>query len=312
VRVNAQLIDGETGAHLWADRFDEDVADLFKLQDQIVARLAISLRYALTSAEAEKGARSKNPDVVDLTMQGWNLFRPANDDRESVKKARGLFDRALQIDPDDANALAGSAQTYVIDSIYGWGDAGTDYQDKVLGQANRAIALFPGNLRAYLAKGLYLSLVGHQFDEALGVADAGLAVNPNYVSLYTPRAVAQNSLGRYEQAKADMERAMRLSPHDTFILLWREILGDAEMGLGRFDAAIVQYRKAIDSGFRASRAHAALAAAYAHAGKMDEAKTALAEACRLNPAITVKWMKEHAPNLPAVFDGLRKAGMPEE
>jgi adenylate cyclase len=312
VRVNAQLIDGETGAHLWADRFEEDVADLFKLQDQIVARLAISLRYALTSAEAEKGARSNNPDVVDLTMQGWNLLSPLNDDCGSVKKARGLFDRALQIDPNDANALAGSAQTYVLDSIYGWGEPGTDYQAKVLGQANLAIALFAGNVRAYLAKSLYLSLPAHQFDEALGVADAGLAVNPNYVSLYTPRAVAENALGRYEQAKADMERAMRLSPHDTFIPIWRAIIGDAEMGLGRFDAAIVQYRKAIDSGFRAGRAYAALAAAYAHAGKMDEAKTTLAEARRLNPAITVKWMKEHAPNLSAVFDGLRKAGLPEE
>jgi adenylate cyclase len=215
VRVNAQLIDGETGAHLWADRFDEDVADLFKLQDQIVARLAISLRYALTSAEAKKGARSNNPDVVDLTMQGWSLLRPPNDDRESVKKARGLFDQALQIDPDDANALAGSAQTYVIDSIYGWGEAGTDYQAKVLGQANRAIALFPGNLRAYLAKGLYLSVVAHQYNEALGVTDVGLAVNPNYVSLYLPRAVAENALGRYEQAKADLEQAMHLSPRDT-------------------------------------------------------------------------------------------------
>ena len=312
VRVNAQLIDGETGAHLWADRFEEDVADLFKLQDQIVARLAISLHYALTSAEAEKGARSNNPDVVDLTMQGWNLLRPPSDDRESVKKARGLFEQALQIDPNDANALAGSAQTYVIDSIYGWGEAGTDYQAKVLGQANRAIALFAGNVRAYLAKSLYLSLPAHQFDEALGVADAGLAVNANYVSLYVPRAVAENALGRYEQAKADMERAMRLSPHDTFVPIWREIIGDAEMGLGRFDAAIVQYRKAIDSGFRASRAYAALAAAYARAGKMHEAETALGEARRLNPAITVKWMKEHTPNLPAVFDGLRKAGLPEE
>jgi hypothetical protein len=87
--------------------------------------------------------------------------------------------------------LAGSAQTYAIDSAYGWGEAGIDYQAKVLGQVNRALALFPGNLRAYLAKGLYLSLVAHQFDEALGVTDAGLAVNPNYVSLYTPRVVAE-------------------------------------------------------------------------------------------------------------------------
>ena len=117
VRVNAQLVDAETGAHLWADRFEEDMADLFKLQDQIVARLADSLGFALMSAEAEKGARSKNPDVIDLTMRGWNLYlrsiaQPPKEHRDSSNEARGLFDRALQIDPNDADALAGSAGTY--------------------------------------------------------------------------------------------------------------------------------------------------------------------------------------------------------
>jgi Flp pilus assembly protein TadD len=90
------------------------------------------------------------------------------------------------------------------------------------------------------------------------------------------------------------------------------IVGDAEISLGHFEAAIDAYRKAIDSGLQQFFVYTNLAAAYAHAGKMDEAKAALVDARRLNPAITVKWMKEHTPNLPAVFDGLRKAGLPEE
>jgi tetratricopeptide (TPR) repeat protein len=89
-------------------------------------------------------------------------------------------------------------------------------------------------------------------------------------------------------------------------------VGDAEINLGHLDAAIDAYRKAIDSGSQQFYFYTNIAAAYALAGKMDEAKAALAEARRLNPAITVKWMKEHTPNLPAVFDGLRKAGLPEE
>ena len=105
---------------------------------------------------------------------------------------------------------------------------------------------------------------------------------------------------------------MRLSPRDPYIGVFHVDVGDAEIGLGRLDAAINEYRKAIDSGFHRYFAYTNLAAAYAHAGKMDEAKAALAEARRRNPAITVKWMKEHGPNLPAVFDGLRKAGLPEE
>ena len=103
-----------------------------------------------------------------------------------------------------------------------------------------------------------------------------------------------------------------LSPRDPMIGSFHVDLGDAEISLGHFDAAIDEYRKAIDSGFRTFFAYTNLAAAYAHAGKMDEAKAALAEARRLNPNLTVKWMIEHTPNLPAVFDGLRKAGLPEE
>ncbi len=316
VRVNAQLVDAESGGHLWADRFEEDITDLFKLQDQIVARLANSLGMALTSAEAERGARSKNPDVIDLRIRGWNLInvgfaKPPQEQRDAFHEARDLFNRALQIDPDDADALAGSALTYLFDYIYGWGDPGTDYDAKLLGQANRAINLAPNDPRVYSAKAFYLAISGRH-GEALSTADAALAVNPNYPSLYQARAIAENSLGRYEQAKADLEQAMRISPRDPVIGLWHENLGDAEINLGHFDAAIDEYRKALDMGFQAYFVHTNLAAAYAQTGKMDEAKAELAEARRLNPAITVKWMKEHSPNLPAVFDGLRKAGLAEE
>ena len=105
---------------------------------------------------------------------------------------------------------------------------------------------------------------------------------------------------------------MRLNPRDPDVGSWDVDIGDAEISLGHFDAAIDAYRKAIDLGLQQFFVYTNLAAAYAQAGKMDEAKTTLAEARRLNPGITVKWMKEHTPNLPAVFDGLRKAGLPED
>ena len=317
VRVNAQLVDAESGAHLWADRFEEDVADLFKLQDQVVARLANSLGFALIERRSGKGrsfqksGRDRSDHARLELDSSAAIQQPPKEQRDSSNEARALFDRALQIDPNDADALAGSAGTYFRDYFYGWGDPGTDYEAKVLGQANRAIALAPDNVRAYFVKAGYLSL-SRRFSEALGVTDAGLAINPNFVPLYIPRTVAENSLGRFEQAKADAQRAMRLSPRDPYIGIFHVIVGDAEISLGHVDAAIDEYRKAIDSGLRQFFVYTNLAAAYAHAGKMDEAKAALAEARRLNPAITVKWMKEHTPNLPAVFDGLRKAGLPEE
>ena len=130
--------------------------------------------------------------------------------------------------------------------------------------------------------------------------------------LLSARAVAELSLGRFDQAKADAQRAMLLSPRDPYIGTFHVEMGDAELGLGNLDAAIDEYRKAIDSGLRTFFAYANLSAAYAHAGRMDEARTALAEARRLNPKLTIKFMVEHTPDLPAVLDGLRKAGLPEE
>ena len=108
VRVNAQLIDAASGAHLWADRFEEDVADLFKLQDQVVARLANALGYELVQAEAEAGAHSKNPDAIDLDMRGWaavNQWMQQPPTKDTLVAVRASFDRALEIDPNDTEAL---------------------------------------------------------------------------------------------------------------------------------------------------------------------------------------------------------------
>jgi adenylate cyclase len=162
-----------------------------------------------------------------------------------------------------------------------------------------------------LVKAYYLSRT--RPSEALGAADAGLAINPNFVLLYVPRGSAENFLGRFDQAKADAEQAMRLSPRDPYIGLFHTEMGNAELGLGHVDAAIEAFHQAIDSDYRPYFVYANLSAAYAQAGKMDEAKAALAEARRLNPKLTVKWMIEHFGDfIPAVSDGLRKAGLPEE
>jgi len=219
VRVNAQLIDAESGAHLWAERFEEDLADLFKLQDQVVGRLANSLGSELVKAEAEKGAHSKNPDVIDLTMRGWALYwqglsKPTKDDNDAV---RALFEQALKIDPNDADALAGEAASYDFEHLY-FPNPETDYDAKVIGPADRAIALAPENMRAYRTKSAYLVL-SHRFDESLRTADAGLAINANYASLYGVRSNAKSSLGQFEQAISDAQQAMRLSPRDPLRLL---------------------------------------------------------------------------------------------
>ena len=314
VRVNAQLIDAASGAHLWADRFEEDVADMFKLQDEVVARLANSLGYELVKAEAEKSVRSKNPDAIDLDMRGRALllmrYRLGVNLKEVIYAARALFEQALAIDPNNADALADSAYTYLLDYFYAWSTDGADYDAKVLGQADRAIALAPDNVWAYWVKSFYLSSSSRP-NEALRAAEEGLAINSNYAPLYNARGYAEMDLGRYNLTKSDLLQAMRLSPRDPAMGLFRTSLADAEMGLGHFDAAIDLLHQAIDAGYRSAFPYRELAAAYALKGKMDDAKTALAEALRQSPKLTVKSVARTNP-YPVPLEGLRKAGLPEE
>jgi TolB-like protein/class 3 adenylate cyclase len=314
VRVNAQLIDGETGAHLWADRFQEDVADLFKLQDDVVARLANALSYELVRAEAEAATRLKDPDSIDLVMRGrgamiqWAQQPPTKDE---VVAVRALFERALEIDPKDVDALVGSANTYLADYSYGWTDPETDYDAKILGQADRAIALARDNTWAYSIKSTYCNLSLRPRD-ALRFANAGLAINSNYAYLFASRATAETYLGQFEQAKSDVQQAMRLSPRDPRTSQWRNFLADAELGLGHCDAAIDEANKAIDAGYRVFYSYLNLAAAHALKGDMDPARAPLAEARRLNPKLSVKWLTARKPILQPAFNALRKAGLPEE
>ena len=150
-------------------------------------------------------------------------------------------------------------------------------------------------------------------DEALRVADAGLAVNPNEPYLFMSRAFAGLGLGRFDEAKSDLQEGIRLSPRDPFLTAFYTGIGDAEIGAGHPEAAIPQYRKSLDAGDHTFWNYANLAAAYALLGKMDEAKPMVAETLRINPSFTVKWFQNHtAYVIPKRDEGFRKAGFAEE
>jgi adenylate cyclase len=313
VRVNAQLIDAQSGAHLWADRFEEDLADLFKLQDQVVARLANTLGIELVKAEAQRDERIAHPDAFDLTMRGRALQMHAQEQRtkENNRAARAMFEQALAIDPNDAGALAGEATTYLFDKAFGWAEPDVDYNAKVIGLADRSIAIAPEEARPYSTKSIYLSSGNHPA-EGLRAADAGLAVNPNDALLHAARGLAQDYLGHFDQGISEVRQAMRLSPRDPNTGAWHNFASFGELGLGHFDAAIEESNKAIDAGYRVFPPYVQLAVAYALEGKLPEAKAALAEARRVNPKLTVKLMRELDPDFPWMSEGLRKAGLPEE
>jgi tetratricopeptide (TPR) repeat protein len=151
-----------------------------------------------------------------------------------------------------------------------------------------------------------------RFDEAVRVANAGLAVNPNNQLLYHHRGMAEISLGRLDEARSDMQQAIRLNPDDPSRVDFDRHLSNIEFAAGHLEAAIDAYHKALDAGERSQWPYLSLAAAYALQGKMDETKRYVAETLRLNPSFTVKWLREHALDIPIRNEGLRKAGFKEE
>jgi tetratricopeptide (TPR) repeat protein len=225
VRVNTQLIDAESGSHLWAERFEEGVADLFKLQDQIVARLADAVGKQLIVAEAEKAARSKHPDAIDLTMRGRALIQSMSQQatKEQNDAAISLFEQALAIDPNESDALASLALAYARSKLRRWNPE-TDYTAKILGLSERAIELDPNNVTAYIAKAFYAGFA-QNWNEVIRIANAGLAIDPNSPALYAARGTAEGLLGRYDDRLSDLETSRKLSPRarDFFPFWWCEV-----------------------------------------------------------------------------------------
>jgi adenylate cyclase len=267
VRVNAQLIDAESGAHIWAERFENDLADLFKLQDEVVARLARSLQMELVNAEVLRTLhdRSQNPDSIDLTLRGFALINQGIT-KAFYAPARDAFDQALKLDPNNADALAGAAFLDMRDYLLSWsGQPDVDFHARAMQRANEAILASTNQPYAHLTKTYLLMFRANPGDvaranEMIAEAEAALRADPSLATAYLPMSVGKELIGRYEEALSDMDRAIRISPHDPYVGLWHEQKGRALLGLGRHDEAIQEGVKAIDEGYRTIIGYTALAA----------------------------------------------------
>jgi TolB-like protein/class 3 adenylate cyclase/Tfp pilus assembly protein PilF len=317
MRVNVQLIDAESGNHLWAERFDKPVADLFDMQDEIVARLANALNAQLIIAEARRAERAPSPDSMDLYFQGMSAYNGGlTPDR--LSEARRLFERALALDPYNVDAIVGAART---ESAFAWSHMSDDRATRLAAAealAIKALSIAPEKAPGHVCLGIvriYSSRVG----QGIAELERALAIDHNLADAHAYIGIAKCFLGRAEETEMHVKDALRLSPRDTFAHLWRTYLGVASVFLGKDEEAVTQLRHANEINRNFHPAHFYLAVALAGLGRLDEARVAAQDGLSIDPTFTIRRYRGDAPSDNPVFlagrqriyEMMRKVGVPE-
>lgn len=317
LRVNVQLIDAKTGNHLWAERFDKPVADLFDMQDEIVSRLANTLDAQLIAAEARLAQRSPHPDAMDLYFQGIACLHEGLTN-EHLAQARGFFERALALDPDCVEALVGSA---IVDFNRG-ANFSIDDRAALLAAAEGALIKALSLAPQYAPAHMYLGAV-HIFTAraAQGIAECehALSLDRNLANAHGWIGLAKYFLARAEETEAHVHEALRLSPRDIWVYRWMLFVGCANVQLNADAEAVAWPRQSIEANRNFPLAHFHLAAALALLGWLDEARAAAQVGLALDPGFTIRRFQRHAPsNNPTYlvrrerfYEGMRLAGLPE-
>jgi TolB-like protein len=319
VRVNAQLIDAGTGAHLWVEQMDVDQSTL-ALQDNfgIANRLARMLSVELVNVEGRRAPRA-DPDAVDLTMRGWSVLY-GGPNKEDAERSVALFEDALRIDPDNSQARVGLAQALTLLYRNRWAPEPATVLARADDAASRAISTAPNYAHAHYVKAEVLGL-SNRFDAALATYDSAIALDRNHAAAYVGRARNLVGIGRAAEALAPVEKAIRLSPRDPELYVWYFVLCHANTHLARDAQAIDWCLKSIATGKTFWFAYVDLASAYAWSGQNAEAAAAVAELLKLRPGYTVQKLAEEGlafsdnptfrKEYQRLVEGARKAGLPE-
>jgi adenylate cyclase len=323
VRVNVQLIDAETGAHLWADRFDTDRFNLTQAQDEITGRLAQSLNLELVEAVGRRieQERAVDPDSRDLVMRGWAwYYRPMS--LGTVQEAQRAFKRALQADRRSIDARIGIASVLLRNVAEG--RSTSRQEDEVCAEQLLREALERDTNRpsAHYAFGM-LRRVQNRLDEARMEFETTIALDRNHARSFFRLGQTLNFLGQLEEGIPNIEKAIRLNPRDPNIARPYAILGIGHFLLGRVDQGIDFLRQARAANPRFWWLHLSLAGALGFKGDLDDARSALAEAIRLKPEVnSLAQLHAYLPWTtnprylrlaePTLYAGLRRAGFPGE
>jgi TolB-like protein/cytochrome c-type biogenesis protein CcmH/NrfG len=316
VRITAQLIDAANGRHLWADRYDRDLADVFAVQDEIAQTIAGELAPGIISAEMQQ-ARRKDPsqlDAWDRTMRAhWHIRRFT---REDLAEARRLLEQAIELDPTNAMALGDLSFAYHFEACFGWDEDVAQTYARAGEAAQRALAIDDGDAHAHSALAIY-DLFQGRHEEALRRLRRALDLDPNSAFVRGYLGVSYGFAGDYEAALPALDEAIRLSPRDPLLVIWHLCKGWAALNSERYREAVEFTTVAVEANPEFPDVYAVLAAAHGHLGNAAAAGEALLKFLRRTPALTAGDERLNRPfGSPAQRDrfleGLRQAGLPDE
>ena len=313
VRITGQLIDAVTGTHIWVDRFERDLTDIFALQDEVTVAVVSAIQPKLLQTEIAMATRRRpeNLTAYDCYLRARQQFYSST--REGVAETIRLAHRALELDPRFGLVAALAGASHMQNVL--WGYAADPQFDR-----KEAVRLFRLALSVddsdpdILAWAAIISafMVGDH-ESAIELADRAVALNPNSYQAWGCRGHVYRVAGLPEEAVRSFERAMRMSPVDPLLHVTFAGMGLAFIELGRFDEAIVAGKKALRQNPSFSAAYRCLASAFAHLGRAAEAREAAARVLEVDPGFTISaWIARGGQsNAKLLMEGLRKAGLPE-
>jgi TolB-like protein/class 3 adenylate cyclase len=318
VRVNVQLVDAESGNHVWSERFDRSSDDLFALQDEIVSQVGGQLKQELLKADIRRAQSAANPSSMDLYRQAMDLTIK-NPTLDSFRKARDLCRRVVDLDPNNATALNcaastefGIAYTYEPMTLSGKLPA-------IEAEINKALSIEPDNGEARLALcGVKIST--NRADEGIAECERALVVDPsNAAVIQSSIGMAKMYLGHAEETEGHIEDGLRANPSDIGVHSVYTTAGEAALLIGEDENAVRWLRGAIDRNTNQPLAHFYLAAALVRLGKPDEARAEVKAGLALDPTFTIARARAYSESdnpiylaqRDRLFEALRKAGVPE-
>jgi TolB-like protein/Tfp pilus assembly protein PilF len=317
VRITGQLIDGSTGAHLWVDRFEGALEDIFDLQDQVTASVVGAIAPRLEQAEIERAKRkpTESLDAYDYYLRG--LACSYRQTKEGVSEALRMFHRAIELDPDFASAHARAAHSYCWRKANSWMTDRVQEIAETARLARRAVELGRDDAAALAVGGFALAYVVGDLDDGAAFIDQALALNPNLASTWRFSGWARTWLGEPDSAIERISRAMQLSPLDPLIARMQDATAHAHFLAGRLDPASSWAEAALRNQPDDVNAMLVAAASNALAGRLEQAQKVLARLRQLDPTLRVSNLRDHLgpyrrPEDYAKYEeGLRKAGLPE-